>query len=61
MKQWSNGGAVEGTQGDKVSPFVNHTLAMQGDKAELTSCALNLVNWRLPSPLKTTSNLDRGH
>ena len=30
VKQWSDGNAVEGTKGDRVSPFVNHTLAMQG-------------------------------
>ena len=60
VKQWSDGDATKGTKGDRVSPFVNHTLAMQGDKAQLTSCAHNLVNWRLPSPLKMTSNLDQG-
>ena len=30
VKQWSDGDAAEGTKGDRVSPFVNHTLAMQG-------------------------------
>ena len=60
VKQWSDGDTAEGTQGDRVSPFVNHTPATQGEKAQLTSCAHNLVNWRLPSPLKTTSNVDRG-
>ena len=42
VKQWSDSDAAEGTKGDRVSPFVNHTPAAQGDKAQLTSCAHNL-------------------
>ena len=45
---------------DTVSPFINHAVAIQGDKAQLTSCAHELVNWRSPSLLKKTSSLDRG-
>ena len=60
VKQWSDSDAAQGAQGDRVSPFVNHTPAIQGNKAQLTSCAHNLVNWRLPSPLKTISNVDWG-
>ena len=47
-------------KGDKVAPFVNHALAIQGDKAQLMSCATTLYNWRLPSPLNMTTSLDRG-
>ena len=50
VKQWSDGDIAEGSKGDRVSPFINHALAIQGDKAQLTSCAHDLVNWRLPSP-----------
>ena len=43
-----------------MSPLAHHAIAVQGESAQLTSCADDLVNWRSPSPLNATSSLDRG-
>ena len=46
VKRWSDGDAAEDSEG---RPLVNHAITIQGDKAQLTSCADELVNWRSPS------------
>ena len=45
---------------DTVSPFIDHAIAIQGDKAQITSFGHVLVNWRSPSLLKITKVLGRG-
>ena len=40
QQQWSSGAIA--MKGDRVAPFVNHAVAIQGDKAQLMSCTSTL-------------------
>ena len=52
MKHWSDSSEVmesgataplhSRVNGDRVAPFVNHAVAIQGDKAQLMSCTSTL-------------------